>query len=226
MESQASSFQYVDFGRKERIWFLANALPRSAPGVEAVPLNSSQPVSELFAKLSSGESEGLSAVLPLVYDELRKIAHRYLRNERLGHTLQSTALVHEAYLRLKKQDAGQFENRAHFVAISAQLMRQILVEYGRRRRAAKRDGGQRLILEDALQLGHDKRMDVVSLDDALEELAKLDARQSRIVEMRFFGGLSIEETANVLGISPATVKREWATARLWLHRQLSRTANP
>lgn len=208
------------------IRFFANARPRSAPGVKAVPLNTSQPVSELFVKLSSVESEGLSSILPLVYDELRKIAHLYLRNERLGHTLQSTALVHEAYLRLKKQDAGQFENRAHFVAISAQLMRQILVEHGRRRRAAKRDGGQRLILEDAFQLGHQKRIDVVSLDDALEELTKMDARQGRIVELRFFGGLSIEETADVLEISPATVKREWATARLWLHRELSRTPAP
>ena len=191
-----------------------------------MPPNRSQPGSELIAKVSSGNSAELSAVLPVVYDELRNIAHRYLRNERPGHTLQSTALVHEAYLRLKRQDAGQFANRAHFVAISAQLMRQILVEYGRRRRTAKRDGGERLILEDALQLGHDKCMDVVALNDALEELAKLDARQSQIVEMRFFGGLSIEEAADVLGISPATVKREWATARLWLHRQLSRTANP
>jgi RNA polymerase sigma factor (TIGR02999 family) len=112
------------------------------------------------------------------------------------------------------------------VAISAQLMRQILVEHGRRRRAAKRDGGQRLILEDAFQLGHQKRIDVVSLDDALEELTKMDPRQGRIVELRFFGGLSIEETADVLEVSPATVKREWATARLWLHRELSRTPAP
>jgi len=188
-----------------------------------LPPKSSQPVSELFVKLPPEKSAALSAVLPLVYDELRKIAHRYLRDERPGHTLQSTALVHEAYLRLKKQDGGQFANRAHFIAISAQLMRQILVEYGRSRRAAKRDGGQRLILEDALQLGQGKRMDVVALDDALEELTKLDARQSRIVELRFFGGLSIEETAEILEISPATVKREWAIARLWLHRELSRT---
>jgi RNA polymerase sigma factor (TIGR02999 family) len=151
----------------------------------------------------------LSAVLPVVYDELRNIAHSYLRNYRPGHTLQSTALVHEAYLRLKKQDAGQFANRAHFVAISAQLMRQILVEYGRRRRTAKRDGGERLMLEDALQLGHGKCMDVVSLDDALEELTKLDARQSQIVEMRFFGGLSIEETADVGGNLSSHRKREW-----------------
>jgi RNA polymerase sigma-70 factor (ECF subfamily) len=187
---------------------------------------SSQLVSELFINLSSAESADWSAVLPLVYDELRNIAHRYFRNERPGHTLQSTALVHEAYMRLKKQDARQFANRAHFVAISAQLMRQILVEYGRSRRAAKRDGGQRLVLEDALQLGRGKSMDVVALDDALEELAKLDARQCRIVELRFFGGLSIEETGDILEISPATVKREWATARLWLHRELCRTPAP
>lgn len=188
-----------------------------------MPPKNSQPVSEPFVKLSPEESAALSAVLPVVYDELRKIAHRYLRQERPGHTLQSTALVHEAYLRLKKQDGGQFANRAHFIAIFAQLMRQILVEYGRSRRAAKRDGGQRLILEDALELGQGKRMDVVALDDALKELTKLDARQSRIVELRFFGGLSIEETAEILEISPATVKREWSTARMWLHRELNRT---
>jgi len=161
-------------------------------------------------------------VLPLVYDELRRAAHRYLRNERPDHTLQSTALVHEAYLRLEKQGAGQFQNREHFLAICAQLMRQILVEYARSRNAAKRDGGYRLTLDDGLAF-KTPSVDMVALDDALNELAKLDPQQCRIVELRFFGGLSIEETAQAMNLSPTTVKRHWATAKLWLHHQISKT---
>jgi RNA polymerase sigma factor (TIGR02999 family) len=177
-------------------------------------------VSHLLANLQAGDDEALSAVFPLVYNELRKVAHRYLRNERPDHTLQSTALVHEAYLRLVKQGANEFKNREHFVAICAQLMRQILVEYARSRNAAKRDGGFRISLSGDVA-GKVPSLDVIALDDALNELAKLDAQQSRIVELRFFGGLSIEETSNVLNLSPTTVKRHWATARLWLHHQMS-----
>jgi len=179
-------------------------------------------VSELLGKWKAGDEAALDALVPLVYRELRQVAHRYLRQERRDHTLQSTALVHEAYLRLKKQGKQELENRAHFLAIAAQLMRQILVEYARRRKAAKRDGGERLMLDDGSELFRRRSVDLIALDDALKELARLDARQSRVVELRFFGGLSTEETAAVLGISSATVKRDWATARVWLQHEVSR----
>lgn len=182
-----------------------------------------KPVSALLAKWQAGDEEALQALLPVVYKELRRLAHGYLRKERRDHTLQSTALVHEAYLRLVKRGAARFENRDHFFAICAQLMRQILVEYARAHHAAKRNAGQTVTFNDELAIFKNRAVDLVALDDALNELAKLDAQQSRIVEMRFFGGLSIEETARVLGISPATVKRDWATARAWLYHQMSRT---
>jgi RNA polymerase sigma factor (TIGR02999 family) len=184
----------------------------------------SKNVSTLLANWFAGDSEALQAAVPLVYNELRRAAHHYLRNERRDHTLQSTALVHEAYMRLKKQGAAHFQNRAHFLAICSQLMRQILVEYARSRNAAKRDGGYRLTLDDNLVL-KTRSIDLVALDDALNELAKLDEQQCRIVEMKFFGGLSIEETADALNLSPTTVKRHWATARLWLHHQMSKTTD-
>jgi RNA polymerase sigma factor (TIGR02999 family) len=176
-------------------------------------------VTKLLAEWHAGDEDALRAMIPLVYDELRRAAHRYLQKERPDHTLQSNALVHEVYLRLEKQGAGQFQNREHFLAICAQLMRQILVEHARSHRAAKRDGGFRLTLDDALGLKA-RHVDLVALDDALNQLAKLDEEQSRIVELRFFGGFSIEETSRALNLSPSTVKRLWTTARLWLHHQL------
>jgi RNA polymerase sigma factor (TIGR02999 family) len=182
-------------------------------------------VTQLLANWQAGDDDALRSVLPLVYEELRRAAHRYLRKERPGHTLQSTALVHEAYLRLEKQGTAHFQNREQFLAICALLMRQVLVEYARNRNAAKRDGGLRLSLSDDLA-AKTRDLDVVALDDALNELARLDPQQSRIVVLRYFAGLSIEETAQAMGISPATVKRHWQTARLWLHRELSRTARP
>jgi RNA polymerase sigma factor (TIGR02999 family) len=186
---------------------------------------STKPVTALLADWQAGDDAALQALVPLVYEELRRVAHRYLLKERPNHTLQSTALVHETYMRLVKQDGTAFQNRAHFVAICAQLMRQILVEYARARNAAKRDGGQRLTLDDSVALiRNDRGVDLVQLDEALGALANLDAQQSRIVELRFFGGLSISETAQVLGISPATVKRDWSTAKAWLHHEMSRTA--
>jgi RNA polymerase sigma factor (TIGR02999 family) len=156
----------------------------------------------------------------VVYNELRRLAHNYMRKERPDHTLDSTALVHEAYLRLARQERADFENRAHFFAVSAQLMRQILVEYARRRGAAKRDGGHKVTLDGAEPLRKERTVDLIALDDALKDLARFDPQQSRIVELRFFGGLSVEETAQAMKISPATVKRDWATARLWLHHQM------
>ncbi len=160
--------------------------------------------------------------MPLVYDELRRLARYYLSRERSDHTLQSTALVHEAYLRLAGENAPQWQNRAHFFGIAAHIMRQILVEHARGRSAAKRGGGAcRLTLDDAIALPRQLDVDVVALDKALDELSEMDAQQGRIVELRFFGGLTIEDTSEVLGISPATVKRDWVTARAWLYRAMT-----
>jgi RNA polymerase sigma factor (TIGR02999 family) len=188
-----------------------------------VPETTSQPVSELLAKWRAGDEESLQRLLPLVYNELRRLAHNYLRKERPDHTLQSTALVHEAYLCLMKQSPMDFENRAHFFAVCSQLMRQILVQYARRRNAAKRDGGYKLTLDESIAPARSRSVNLLALDDALNELAKVDPQQCRIVELRFFTGLSIEETSQVLGISPATVKRDWNTAKLWLYNQIRRT---
>ena len=182
----------------------------------------SQSVSALLLKWRGGDEDALRDLLPLVYKELRRLAHHYLQRQRPDHTLQSTALVHETYLRLAKQREGKFQNRAHFFAICAQLMRQILVEYARSQQAAKRKRGQKVMFNDAIQLVKARAPDLVALDDALNILARLDPQQCRIVEFRFFGGLSIEDTARVLGISTATVKRDWSTAKAWLRHEMSR----
>lgn len=179
-------------------------------------------VSQLLQKWREGDQAALDALMPVVYEALHKVAHNYLRHERSDHTLQSTAVVHEAYLRLVG-GSGQFENRQHFFAVAAQLMRQILVDYARKRRSHKRGWGYKMALDEAIRIP-EKDVDLVDLDDALRELASLDPRQARIVELRFFGGLSIDETANVLSISAATVERAWASARAWLYRQISRNA--
>jgi RNA polymerase sigma factor (TIGR02999 family) len=177
-----------------------------------------------LANWQVGDQDALEAFVPLVYNELRLLAHRCLRKQRPGQTLQSTALVHEAYLRLAKQKNVHLENRNQFFALAALIMRQILVDYARNRQAAKRDGGCRVTLDDSFSLLRGKCVELVALDDALNGLARLDPQQSQIVELRFFGALSIEETAQMLDISPATVKRHWTTARVWLHREMSRRA--
>ena len=160
--------------------------------------------------------------MPLVYAELRRMARHHLRAERSDHTLQSTALVHEAYLRLAGQDPPQWQNRAHFFAIAARLMRQILVDHARGRDAAKRGSGVcTLRLDETIDLPQKVTMDVIDLDKALTELSELDGQQGRIVELRFFGGLTIEDTSEVLGVSPATVKRDWLVARAWLLRAMT-----
>lgn len=188
-----------------------------------MPDTKSNQVTDLLRRWRAGDHAALDALMPLVYEELRRVAHNRLQGERLGHTLQSTAVVHEAYLRLVNGGV-QFENRQHFFAVAAQLIRQILVDYARRHGARKRDGGYKLALDEAIKLP-DREVDLVDLDDALRELSRLDARQGRIVELRFFGGLSIAETAEVLSISPATVERSWASARAWLYRQMSRNTS-
>lgn len=183
-------------------------------------------VTNLLQRWREGNREALDALLPLVYDELRRVAHHHLKNERPDHTLQSTALVQEAYFRLIGQDFPAWEGRSHFFAIAAQLMRQILVDYARRHRASKRGSGAcMLTLDEVVALPQRKGVDVVALNDALETLAELDPRQSRIVELRFFAGLSLEETSEVLGIGTATVQRDWTAARAWLHREISRKPN-
>jgi len=182
---------------------------------------SSERVSKLLLNWGQGDQGAREALIPLVYDELRRLARRYLRRERPDHTLQSAALVNEAYLRLIRQDQPQWQNRAHFFGVAAQLMRHILVDHARNRAAAKRGAGApRLTLDPDVALPQARNVDLVALDDALNQLAALDPQQSRLVELRFFGGLSIEETSVVLGVSPATVKREWATARACLQREM------
>ena len=182
-----------------------------------------QEVTRLLVNWSNGDKEALEDLTPLVYAELRRLADRYLRRERADHTLQSTALVHEAYLRLIDSSSVQWQNRAHFFAVSAQLIRHILIDHARARQAEKRGaGGVKLSLDEAIATPGQKDIDLVALDDALKDLAKIDSEQSRIVELRFFAGLSIDETAKVVGVSPATVKREWTTAKAWLAREISR----
>jgi RNA polymerase sigma factor (TIGR02999 family) len=185
--------------------------------------SSNNQITELLVRWRGGDQQALDSLFPLVYSELRQIAHHYLQRERSDHTLQSTALVHEAYVRLVGHNVPQWQDRAHFFGVAARVMRQVLVEYARNHQAAKRGGGAcKVTLEEGLQAPQPMNLDVIMLDDALKNLANLDPQQSRIVELRFFAGLSIEDTSEVLGISPATVSREWTTARAWLHREISR----
>jgi RNA polymerase sigma factor (TIGR02999 family) len=184
----------------------------------------SSPVSELLLHWGNGDRKALEEILPLVYNELRRLARYHLRQQRPNHTLQTTALVHEAYLRLAQEKSPQVENRAHFLGIAAQLMRWILVDYERKRRAAKRGAGATRLTLDASVAARSQAPDVdlLALDEALNRLAKMDSQQSQIIELRYFGGLTIEDTSEFLGISPATVKRSWASARAWLLREMSR----
>lgn len=187
-------------------------------------LATSSPVTELLLRWNDGDSAAREKLVPLIYDELRRLARRIAR-QRNQNTLEGTALVHEAYLRLINHNAVHWNDRVHFFAVAAQLMRNILVDHARMKNAKKR-GGEcvTLSLSEDVAISKQRELDLVALDDALKSLSELDERQCRIVELRFFAGLSIEETSQALEISPATVKREWATARLWLLREMSRTA--
>jgi RNA polymerase sigma factor (TIGR02999 family) len=176
----------------------------------------------LLARWNAGDQKALEALVPLIYKELHGLAHHYLRGERPDHTLQTTALINEAYLRLAEQGPFATKNRGQFVALAASLMRQILVDYARRRRADKRGNDCRVTLSGEMDAVKDQDISVLALDDALKQLAGRDLQQSRIVELRFFAGLTVEETAAVLEISPATVKRDWSMARAWLSRQIKR----
>jgi RNA polymerase sigma factor (TIGR02999 family) len=179
-------------------------------------------ITELLVGYGRGDKEALDQLMPVVYDELRRQAARYLRREQAGHTLQTTALIHEAYMRLVDQRNVQWQNRAHFFGIAAQLMRRILVDHARTKKRVKRGGSAvRVSLGDATVAVKGQDLDVVALDEALDRLARVDEQQSRVVELRFFSGLTVEETAEVMGISKATVKRDWSMAKAWLHRELS-----
>lgn len=183
--------------------------------------SSSTGITELLAAWRQGDQAALTQLMPVVYQELRKIADSYLRRESHGHTLQPTALIHEAYLRLIDQSLPQWQNRAHFFGVAAQLMRQILVEHARAQLAQKRGGGARQVeLDDALSYVPERAADLVALDDALTSLAEFDARKSQLIELRYFGGLSVEETAHVMDVSVSTVVREQRLARAWLSREL------
>ena len=182
-----------------------------------------QDVTQLLLAWRSGDQAALDQLIPLVYDQLHAAAHRYLRRERAGHTLQTTALVNEVYLRLVDAQRMPWQNRAHFFAITAQLMRQILVDFARRRQKLKRGGGaQQVSLDEALTIAPGQSAALIALDDALRALEQLNARQSKIVELRFFGGLTEDETGEALGISPRTVRNDWSVAKVWLLRELSK----
>lgn len=182
-------------------------------------------VTRLLNDWSHGSNESLLQLAPIVYDELRRLAAKYLRRKRPGHTWQSTALVHEAYVRLVDQDSVQSQGRAHFFGVAARMIRRILVDHARASQAAKRGSGvARLALEEALDAEAPSELELIALDDALETLRRLDISQARVIELRYFAGLSIDETAEALGISPSAVKAEWVSARTWLNRELNRKA--
>jgi RNA polymerase sigma factor (TIGR02999 family) len=185
---------------------------------------STHEVTRLLLDWSNGDKTALDKLMPLIYEELRRLAHRYMSRERAGHTMQTTALVNEAYVRLINRKNVHWQDRAHFFAIAAELMRTILVDHARSHATAKRGGRMRKFsLDEASVVSQERAAEVVALDEALTTLAEIDPKQSRIVELRFFGGLTIEETAEVLQLSPATIKREWNTAKAWLYHELSKS---
>ena len=183
-----------------------------------------QDITELLLAWNGGEEQALDHLMPLVEHELRRLAHCYMGGERLDHTLQTTALVNEAYLRLVDSSRVRWQNRAHFFAVSAQLMRRILVDFARARQKLRRRGHHvHFSLDEAIVISSERSAELITLDDALQTLAMFDERKSRVVELRFFGGLSVEETAEVLGISPITVMRDWGLAKVWLLRELDKS---
>jgi len=182
-------------------------------------------VTELLVAWGNGDKKALDQLMPVVYRELHRLAHRHIAYEDAGHTLQTTALVHEAYLRLVGQQKVQWQNRGHFFAIAAQMMRRVLVDYARSRRYAKRGGGVRNVsFDETLVVSDGRPADVIALDEALTTLAEFDERKSKAIELRFFAGLDIEETAAILGVSPGTVHRDWTLAKAWLQREINKQA--
>jgi RNA polymerase sigma-70 factor, ECF subfamily len=211
---------------------VANTVKKTAPDSQTGHVRMSRPrsvgassthdITTLLAAWSNGDGRALEALVPLVYEELHRLARRHMRGERVGHPLQTTALVNEAYLRLRNAEGFRCQNRAHFYAIAARAMRRVLIDFARARHQQKRDGGQRVELDEAVTISAERGGEVMALDDALTTLATLDQRQSQIVELRFFGGLTEREIAEVLQVSPRTVSSEWSVARSWLLRELSR----
>ena len=204
--------------------YAINPLPKRGSRGDDMAEDRSGQVTELLQHWRQGDEKALHALVPLVYKELRRLAHYHLQSERPDHTLQSAALVHEAYLRLMGAQPVDLQNRAHFIGVASRLMRQVLIDYARERKAAKRDGGCKIEFDhlDALAVHDDAEL--LALDNALDQLSHIDERQGQIVEMKFFGGLTAPEISEVLGISRATVDRDWATARVWLYRQMSKSA--
>ena len=203
-----------------------NSIHEQFPGVRphlGMQTEREKPVTALLADWGRGDRDALAQLLPLIYEDLRAIAEGHLRKERGNHTLQPTALVNETYLKLIGQHVS-WQNRAHFFGVSAEIMRRILVDHARRKQAGKRGGGQQTIsISEGIDWPDSRDLDVVALDEALTALAEFDPQQSRIIEMRFFAGLSVEETAEAIGVSPTTIKREWRVARAWLLRELDRS---
>ena len=177
-------------------------------------------ITNLLDQISAGDGDAAERLLPLVYEDLRRLARAYFADERNEHTLQPTALVHEAYIRLANWENVSWQNRAHFFAVAADVMRKVLIDHARRKNAMKRDGGQKILLDEAAEFSGEKQLDLVKLDEALQTLEKIDAQQAKIVELKFFAGLTNEEIAEVVGTSDSTVKREWRIAKAWLHDQL------
>jgi RNA polymerase sigma-70 factor (ECF subfamily) len=196
-------------------------VPLSVPERAAMAAPSRREITQWLASCKGGDSEALERLLPFVYDELHRQAVRFFRRERAGHTLQPTALVNEVYLRLVNQDEVNWQNRAQFFALAAHMMRRILVSHARSRRAAKRGGSdQRITLDEGVAVAPERDLNLLALDEALKRLEAIDSEKSRMVELRFFSGLSVEETAEVMGVSPRTIDRKWRTAKAWLHREI------
>ena len=218
----------VAMPRKKAIWSGQRCARMPASPIEAPPRDceaepmaaAEHDVTKLLHEWSEGNQQALGELLPIIYDELRRLAHIYLRRERPDQTLQTTALVHEAYLKLVDQKSVNWQNRSHFFGIAAQAMRRILIDNARRRTAAKRAPGEEIPLDETRLGSRRKDQRLIALDEALSELEKIDPQQSRIIELRYFGGMTIEETAEAVHLSPATVKREWSMARAWLYRTL------
>jgi RNA polymerase sigma factor (TIGR02999 family) len=214
--------RWIDFRSGRSYGVRQNRQPPQPAGGNVSP-EPSKEVTKLLASWGQGNAEALEELMPLVYGELRRLAASYLRRERSDHTLQPTALVHEAYLRLVEQKDVQWRDRSHFFAITAQLMRRILVDHARTHLAEKRgSGAPKVPLTEVIVMSQQRPAELLALDESLTRLASLDAQQSRIVELRTFGGLTVEETAEVLGISPATVKRDWSMAKAWLSQEIQK----
>lgn len=194
---------------------------QSEPSDRKTAKSSSLEVTDLLQAWNDGDEEARERLIPIVYKEMHRLAGRYMKRERVGHSLQTTALVNEAYIRLADYERMVWQSRAHFFAVAAQLMRRILVEYARRRNLKRGGGVQHVSLDEVAVLEPDKSADLIALSNAMEKLARLDLRKAQIVEMRYFGGLTVEETALVLKVAPITVLREWKTAKLWLYRELT-----